>query len=195
MGDIEIGTHKRVPIDEDVDDVAEDRPNVKKAAASSSTPASASASASSTAKCCSNGVCSLTTCCISVCTLKYCKELSEREIPEKRKNGFEFPYHPFQVLTWVLFPLVVVHFFTYLYPLLWDYIEVRVILSFFFCLNSVIAMWGVYKVCSIDSGDDAITGTVTPRLAALAAAGTNFFVVSCCCCFCCCSCFGGWVKF
>ena len=66
------------------------------------------------------------------------------------------PFHKLQILTWCLFPLFILHFFAFLYPLLWDYTVVKVLVTFFFLLSSTICVYSAYMCCAIDPADDAL---------------------------------------
>jgi palmitoyltransferase len=74
----------------------------------------------------------------------------------RRKNGLEWPWHPLQVATWALFPAIVVHYFAFLMPLLWNYVAVKVLLTFFFGLSTVALVVSGYITCAIDPVDEAL---------------------------------------
>ena len=76
----------------------------------------------------------------------------------RRKSGFEKPWHPLQVVTWALFPVILVHYFAFLMPLLWNHIAVKVIITFFFGLSAVASVVACYYTCSVDPVDDALIG-------------------------------------
>ena len=86
-----------------------------------------------------------------------------------RRNGFELPLHPFQAISWVVFALLVVHFFAFLYPLLWDNIPCKVILTFFFGSCALITLVCVYEVCTINPADDLVMSRYKKTAASAAA--------------------------
>ena len=82
----------------------------------------------------------------------------------RRINGFQVPYHPLQLLTWSVFPILNVHYYAFLYPLLWPYVAVKVIITLIFVSSSMWMLFGTYMCCSIDPVDDALlnkTGRTT----------------------------------
>ena len=84
-------------------------------------------------------------------------DASEYHIPAtRRKNGFEWPFHPLQVCTWLLFVILLVHYFAFLYPLLWDYDVVRILITILFGVAAIFALVSAYKTCSVDPIDDAV---------------------------------------
>lgn len=80
---------------------------------------------------------------------------------ERRKNGLEFPPHPFQVITWFLFPLIVLQYYLFLMPLLWNIIS-QIILSIIFGISMFISCYYGYITCSIDPCDNALMRTTSP---------------------------------
>lgn len=82
-----------------------------------------------------------------------------------RLNGFELPLHPFQIATWFLFAVVVVHYFAFLMPLLWNNLPCRVLVTFFFGAWTITALVAVYETCRINPADDAVCGEASPRAA------------------------------
>lgn len=70
-----------------------------------------------------------------------------------RKNGFEEPWAEEQMMTWVLFPTVMVHFYTFLFPLLWTDLGSQVSIPLLFSLSVVVTSVGVYATCSINPCD------------------------------------------
>lgn len=97
----------------------------------------------------------------------------------RRSNGLQRPYHWLQIATWILEPIVLIHYYYFLRPLLWPHIAVQVIITFFFrylsiylykyiLINiliimkfnySLAALFGLiygYYTCSTDPADDAV---------------------------------------
>jgi hypothetical protein len=74
----------------------------------------------------------------------------------RRRNGFQLPLNVLQVGTWTLFPILIIHYFAFLYPLLWNYISVRVIVTLVYLLSTLLALVFGYMVCSIDPADNHI---------------------------------------
>ena len=71
-----------------------------------------------------------------------------------RKNGLEKPFHPFQVFTWILLFFIVIHYFSFLMPLLWNHIAVHVLVTSVFCLVAAFLLFAGYMTCYIDPTDD-----------------------------------------
>lgn len=78
---------------------------------------------------------------------------------EKRRNGIERPWHWLQIATWALYPVILLHYFAFLLPLLWNHTADQVIITLFFCIASVCAAVAAYATCTIDPADDAIVDT------------------------------------
>jgi hypothetical protein len=90
---------------------------------------------------------------------------SEDDDKGRRINGLQPPYHYLQIATWFLFPLILVHYYAYLMPLLWRNIADQVIVTLVFCLLCIGALVAGYLTCAIDPADPAV-------IRAAAAAGT-----------------------
>ena len=73
-----------------------------------------------------------------------------------RLNGWYPPNHPLQILTWVLFPVVIIHYYAFLYALLWDYIAVKVIVTFIYSGAAIVAIVGASLASATDPADDAV---------------------------------------
>ena len=86
----------------------------------------------------------------------------------RRRNGLQPPWHPLQVLTWLLFAALVVGFFALLMPLLWTQNHADVIIVAVFCATVAVVLAGAYATCSVDPMDDALAGAAAtgeePRL-------------------------------
>lgn len=78
-----------------------------------------------------------------------------RKRPERRHTGFHMPFHKMQVLTWILFVLVVTHYYWFLLALLWEHIAVQVIVTAAMSLFILLSAYGAYMSCAIDPVDDA----------------------------------------
>ena len=76
----------------------------------------------------------------------------------RRSTGLQRPYHWLQITTWILDPIVLLHYYYFLRPLLWPHIAVEVIITFFFSLVSLLGMIYGYYTCCTDPADDAILG-------------------------------------
>ena len=74
----------------------------------------------------------------------------------RRRNGFQAPLNSLQIGTWILFPILIIHYFAFLYPLLWPYLSVRIVVTFIFLTSSIAALITGYLVCGIDPADDHI---------------------------------------
>ena len=81
---------------------------------------------------------------------------------EKRRiNGLEPPWHPLQIVTWFLFPAILLQYFLFLMPLMWNNHVMVIVLSIIFGLASVVAVWSGHMTCVIDPCDDALVGGTT----------------------------------
>jgi hypothetical protein len=74
----------------------------------------------------------------------------------RRINGLQPPYHYLQVATWVLFPVILVHYFAYLRPLLWINLADEIIVTLIFCLACAGALFAGYMTCATDPVDSAL---------------------------------------
>lgn len=81
---------------------------------------------------------------------------NSKEEEGRRKNGLQRPWDLLQIGTWVLYPLVLAQYFGLLLPLMWTQKPAQIILTFFFCLGSVTAVYSGYLTCAIDPADDAV---------------------------------------
>ncbi len=77
-------------------------------------------------------------------------------IPGRRKSGFEQPFDTLQIATWIIFPFILVHYFSFLYFLIWSALAAKVILTIIFCCSAVATLYFAYKTCSIDPADDVL---------------------------------------
>ena len=68
----------------------------------------------------------------------------------------ELPFHPLQIATWILYPVILIHYFAYLMPLLWTHLADRVIVTFVFCFASIFAVIAGYSTCAIDPVDETL---------------------------------------
>lgn len=75
---------------------------------------------------------------------------------KRRKTGLEWPWHYLQVSTWALFPILLLHYFGFLRPLVWHYEADIVIVTLVYCIASVTAFVAAYLTCTIDPADDAV---------------------------------------
>jgi hypothetical protein len=73
-----------------------------------------------------------------------------------RRTSFDSPLHPYQIATWIIFPLILVHFFVFLLPLLWDCVGLVASITSLFCLASVSTLAFAYITCTIDPVDNAL---------------------------------------
>ena len=74
----------------------------------------------------------------------------------RRRHGFQYPFHPFQVATWLLYPLLLIQYFAFLYPLLWRNIVSTIVLTAFFGLAAVGVLFSSIIASIIDPVDDAV---------------------------------------
>ena len=80
---------------------------------------------------------------------------------ERRHTGFHMPFHKMQVVTWILFVLIVAHYYWFLLALLWEHIAVQVIVTAVVSLSVILSAYGAYMSCSIDPVDDAGNAVIT----------------------------------
>mmetsp|Transcript_26654 Transcript_26654/g.39595 ORF Transcript_26654/g.39595 Transcript_26654/m.39595 type:complete len:345 (-) Transcript_26654:144-1178(-) len=76
---------------------------------------------------------------------------------ERRINGLEYPYHPLQVATWLLFPVILLHYFLFIMPLMWRIHAVIVPITVVFIVASIVSAWAGYVTCAVDPADDSLT--------------------------------------
>lgn len=88
---------------------------------------------------------------------------AKKIIKPRRRNGFEYPLHYFQIMTWALYPIILVQFYAFLMPLVLTVYNMDdelyglfIFLVLCFSVSSVIAAVAVYLTCSIDPADVAI---------------------------------------
>lgn len=82
---------------------------------------------------------------------------------KRRVNGMERPWHAFQIATWFLFPLVLVHYYAFLEHLLWQPLAVEVVLTIVFSLFAIACVVFAYFTVMTDPVDDAVLCTeITP---------------------------------
>jgi hypothetical protein len=74
----------------------------------------------------------------------------------RRVNGLERPWHEFQIATWVLFPLILVHYYAFLMHLLWRPVAVVIVLTILFSLFAIGTAVFAYYTLKIDPADDAV---------------------------------------
>lgn len=108
--------------------------------------------------------------------------------PTVRRNGFDFPFHPFQIATWFLFGLIVVHYFAFLMPLMWDNLACIVILTVLFGIWTLTALVAVYETCRINPADDAVCQSIASTNSSVNEVGETRVYnteswVSCQCCY------------
>ena len=84
------------------------------------------------------------------------EDVEEEEEQGRRRNGLEKPWDMLQIGTWILYPLVLAQYFGLLLPLMWTQQAAQIILTLFFCLGSVSAVYSGYLTCAINPADDAV---------------------------------------
>lgn len=77
-------------------------------------------------------------------------------IPGRRRNGFEQPFDTLQIATWIIFPFILVHYFSFLYFLIWSALAAKVVLTVIFCLAVICTAYFAYMTCSVDPADDVL---------------------------------------
>ncbi len=81
----------------------------------------------------------------------------------RRINGLSYPWHKLQIATWIIVPLLKVHYFAYLMPIIWDYLVCQILLTVFFCLAGGSSILCGYLTCSIDPADNSLCGIQQPQ--------------------------------
>lgn len=79
-------------------------------------------------------------------------------IPTRRKNGFERPWDWFQISTWLIYPLLIAHYFAFLYFLIWDNVVAKIILTTFFGIFTIGTALFVMLTCNTDPADEVLCG-------------------------------------
>lgn len=80
-------------------------------------------------------------------------------IPGRRRNGFEQPFDTLQIATWIIFPFILVHYFSFLYFLIWSALAAKIVLTVIFCIAVICTMYFAYMTCSVDPADDVLCRT------------------------------------
>ena len=75
---------------------------------------------------------------------------------KRRINGLQRPWHEFQIATWVLFPIILVHYYAFLMHLLWRPVAVVIVLTIAFSLFAIACAISAYITLAIDPVDDAL---------------------------------------
>ena len=70
----------------------------------------------------------------------------------------EQPWHPLQIATWVILPLLVVYFYVFLIPLLQS-VAFVVVASIVFGFATLVALFAGYRTCAIDPVDKFVLQT------------------------------------
>ena len=86
-----------------------------------------------------------------------------RDTKKMRKNGFESPWADEQMMTWVLFPAIIIHYFFFLQPLLWEKGGANFIFPLVFIFSCILVSCGVYYTCSINPCDVHLLSPDDPR--------------------------------
>lgn len=88
-----------------------------------------------------------------------CKKSKE---PFTRTNGFQRPWHLLQILTWMIYPLLLIYYYIFLYSLLWDILAVRIVITILFSIFSILAAVAAYATCGTDPADSAVIAKNCP---------------------------------
>jgi len=83
----------------------------------------------------------------------------------RRKHGLEPPYNPLQVATWVLYPVLIVFYFAFLFPLLWTHTAVLVVVTLVFTASAIFGAMTGYQCCVTDPVDDSLVSRHKPSAA------------------------------
>lgn len=82
-------------------------------------------------------------------------------IATRRRSGFHPPYDPLQIVTWMLYPLILAHYFAFLMWLLWSE-TAQIVLTILYGIFAIALGVCVYKTCSIDPSDDSLCEISSP---------------------------------
>ena len=74
----------------------------------------------------------------------------------RRINGLQMPWDILQMITWLLFPIILTQYYAFLYFLLWDYFALKIFLTALFSLLALSSSISGYLTCSIDPADDSL---------------------------------------
>lgn len=74
----------------------------------------------------------------------------------RRRHGFDPPLYKLQIVTWIIFPLLLVDYYCILMFFLWDMPVANAILTAIYTISSLAAAIFVYITCIIDPADDAL---------------------------------------
>ncbi|RYH31614.1 hypothetical protein EON65_02235 [archaeon] len=85
-------------------------------------------------------------------------------IATRRKNGFERPWDPLQLVTWAMFPLILTHYFAFLNFLLWD-LASKIVITILYGIFAIALAISVHLTCSTDPADDALCQVKTVKSA------------------------------
>lgn len=66
-----------------------------------------------------------------------------------RVHGMQAPFHPLQILTWIIYPLLVVHYFLLVMPLL-NSLVVKIITACIFGISAIVAVVAGGLTATID---------------------------------------------
>eukprot|EP01038_Epipyxis_sp_PR26KG_P013373 gene13373-17933_t len=76
---------------------------------------------------------------------------------DRRINGLQFPFHPFQIATWILYPFILLHYFAFLLQIMWNKLIVKVVVTIVFGILAILSLYYGYLTCKTDPADDSIT--------------------------------------
>lgn len=80
----------------------------------------------------------------------------------RRINGLQRPFHYLQIVTWVLYPCILIHFFSFLMQLLWERPIIKYIVIVTFVVLAISTIVGAYMTLSIDPADDLVIAKTSP---------------------------------
>jgi hypothetical protein len=86
-------------------------------------------------------------------------------IQTRRHNGFEAPYDGLQLVTWAMYPLILSHYYSFLYFLLWNLLS-KIVLTVTFSLSALLLLVSVYLTCTTDPADDVLCHGREPNIEA-----------------------------
>lgn len=75
----------------------------------------------------------------------------------RRVHGMNAPYHPLQILTWIIYPLLIIQYYVLVMPLLGSLIF-QVITGIIFGISAIVAVAAGGITATIDPADDACLG-------------------------------------
>lgn len=84
-------------------------------------------------------------------------------IATRRINSLERPWDWLQISTWIFYPLVLTHYFAFIYFLLWDSVATKVVVTVLFIIFALATAIFATITCNIDPADEMLCTTTPPQ--------------------------------